>query len=433
MKPLSALREIRDRLENAGDQPEDEPPPEPEPDCPQCGDALWVRRARDLEDPRFGRAQLCECVETEAEDVRRERLTRVGGMGGLVRFRLDGYQDGGSDALARCREYAAQPAGWLVLCGPSGSGKTHLAAGIANARIDAGEPALFLVVPDLLDRLRAAYGPGADEPRFDVVFEHVRSEHLLVLDDLDAVAPTGWAREKLFQLLNARYNDALPTVVTCHELPGELDDRLAMRLLEGDVLRTSPPPRPGYRQIGGMTEDRLRRFTFQSFDPYPKKASREEQETLVAASRAMRQWAAAPEGWVVLIGDNGCGKTHLAAATAQAVGGDVFFAVVPDLLDRLRAAYGPGADAEFDTVFDEVRTARLLVLDDLGAIHTTDWAMEKLFQIVNYRTATGLPTVVTTDLPVRTLRERYRRLAVRMLDPQNGRLVAILAGSYGTP
>ena len=62
-------------------------------------------------------------------------------------------------AFELCRDYAEQPDGWLVLTGEYGCGKTHLAAAIANARAAAGQPALFVVVPDLLDHLRATFSP----------------------------------------------------------------------------------------------------------------------------------------------------------------------------------------------------------------------------------------------------------------------------------
>ena len=53
-------------------------------------------------------------------------------------------------AFEICRQFAEEPSDWLVLQGDYGCGKTHLAAAIANHRVAAGQPALFVVVPDLL-------------------------------------------------------------------------------------------------------------------------------------------------------------------------------------------------------------------------------------------------------------------------------------------
>ena len=72
-----------------------------------------------------------------------------------------------------------------------------------------------------------------------------------------------------------------------------------------------------------------------------------------------------------LLGLPGTGKTHLAAAIAnerRAHGGQTaYFITAPDLLDYLRSAYAPDSKVSYDKVFEAVRTAPLLVLDDLGA------------------------------------------------------------------
>ncbi len=104
--------------------------------------------------------------------------------------------------------------------------------------------------------------------------------------------------------------------------------------------------------------------------------------------------------WMVLSGTYGCGKTHLAAAIANAAVNQqmtVLFAVVPDLLDQLRAAYAPNSQTTFDDRFTAIREVGVLVLDDLGTENTTEWAREKLFQIINYRMTQRLPLIVTTN------------------------------------
>ena len=92
----------------------------------------------------------------------------------------------------------ATPHGWLVLLGGYGAGKTHLAAAIANQRVKLGHPVLFVVVPDLLDYLRATFSPSSDAG-LDERMETIREIPLLILDDLGAHNSTPWAQEKLFQ------------------------------------------------------------------------------------------------------------------------------------------------------------------------------------------------------------------------------------------
>ena len=399
-----------------------------------------MRRQRPVDDPLFGRAEPCECILAEAAEVRRDRLERLSNLGQLTRFTFEGLarNDRGSafdEALGVARSYAGEPTGWLVLTGPSGSGKTHLAAAIANERIGQGKPALFMVVPDLLDHLRASQEPQEDELGYHQMFEQVRSHPFLVLDEMDGAAGTPWAREKLFQIVNHRYNAELPTVFTA-SLLRQLDDRLVTRLSNSRLSRVvslEPPSQPGYEQVGGMTRERLAEHQFRNFDVRPARTAPEERESLQGALRAAQHFAEDPRGWLLLMGNNGCGKTHLAAAIANrclASGRSVFFAVVPDLLDHLRASFAPGKDTGYDELFDHIRNAGVLILDDFGAQASTEWAVEKLYQVVNYRTVAGLPAVVTTDRGTAELQAAHPRIMARLLDPTAGNSFWINAGHY---
>ncbi|MYI85657.1 MAG: hypothetical protein F4081_02435, partial [Dehalococcoidia bacterium] len=430
--PSAAAATPETELQDPPPAPADEPG---EDDCSRCGGAGFVRRERALDDPRFGRAEPCSCVLDEAGEVRRSRLERISNLGALTRFTFETLGEDAPSVTARVRAYAAEPDGWLVLKGASGSYKTHLAAAIANERIARGEPVLFRFTPDLLDELRASYEPADGEPGFDTLFELVRTAPLLILDDIDAAASSEWAREKLFQLINARYNAALPTVCTCYSLTESLDERLSRRLASGTVLDLSGgAPLSRYRQIGGMTRERLEDFGFHNFHTRFPNYATQENESLQTAWESAHRFADSPEGWMLILGESGCGKTHLAAAVANAVlrnGDDAFFAVVPDLLDHLRASFAPNrGDPGYDELFDDIRNAGLLVLDDLGPQTSSSWAIEKLFQIANYRASSRLPTIITAALSLDELREAHPRVAVRALDPKLSQHVAILARPY---
>jgi DNA replication protein DnaC len=122
-----------------------------------------------------------------------------------------------------------------------------------------------------------------------------------------------------------------------------------------------------------------------------------------AAFEAARAFAGDPRGWLVIAGGNGAGKTHLAAAIANELMGRgevALFVSVPSLLDHLRAAFAPTAPVGFDELFERVKAVSLLILDDLGAQQGTDWAWEKLYQVLVHRRNWRLPLVVTTNLDV---------------------------------
>ena len=110
-------------------------------------------------------------------------------------------------------------------------------------------------------------------------------------------------------------------------------------------------------------------------------------------------YARNPDKWMIFTGAFGSGKTHLAAAIALELkysGYEVMFTTIPDLMDYLRITFDPKINVRFDKRFQEIRNAPILVLDDLSLASATPWAKEKLFQIVDYRYITKMPTIFTT-------------------------------------
>ena len=401
--------------------------------CPSCGGAGFVRRPVRLGHPDFGKAFPCQCTRNEREEERLARLQRYSNMGPLSRLTFEnlsphgrspnpGHQECFAQAVKAAQRFAQEPSGWLVFVGPSGCGKTHLAAAIANGCIQGGHPVLFMVVPDLLDHLRAAYRPDS-EVGYDDLFEMVRSAPVLLLDDLGMQSSTPWAQEKLFQLINHRYSAQMPTVFTTNLELSSFDPRLQSRLTDAALSQLyylESGPASGLSELDALKQARLRDMTFKSFDPRIVQVDdREELKDIENAYRQAMKFAQAPKDWLVIAGKTGRGKTLLAAAIGnycrEAGMQGVLFVVVPDLLDWLRVSFSPQNPKTFDDLFEQVRNAPLLILDDLGAQSSTPWAEEKLFQLINHRYNDLLPTVITTSV---TFTEMERRLGTRITDPQ---------------
>lgn len=385
--------------------------------CPICGGVGFLRRDVPVDDPDFGKAIPCECKKAEVVQAELADLRTSSGLTHLSRMTFETFRPDGiglnpgkrknlHQAFDSAREFAHEASGWLILKGGYGCGKTHLAAAIANDRLARREPALFVLVPDLLDHLRATFAPTS-LVSYDDRFEAIRSTPFLIMDDLGVQTATPWAQEKLFQLLNHRYNAQLPTVITTNRELEEIDLRLRSRLADSSLAKIVTILAPDFRQGGadmsgsGMSNLSLYGdMTFQSFDlgAEDTELSREARDNLRKIFTIAKHYAAEPHGFMVFTGVYGCGKTHLAAAIANEIarrGESVLFVVVPDLLDHLRATFAPGAVISYDRLFEEARTAPLLVLDDLGTESATPWAREKLFQIVDYRYVAHLPTVIT--------------------------------------
>jgi len=177
----------------------------------------------------FGQVFVCECKQQEMDADKQARLERYSNLGPLTHLSFDTLIEAGrssdpknqklfKNTLAAAKNYAKKPDGWLVLTGASGCGKTHLAAAIANYRIQNGLPALFIVVPDLLDHLRSTFSPNS-EISYDDLFNQIINAPLLILDDLGTQSSTPWAQEKLFQIINHRFNAKLPTIYTTNLSP----------------------------------------------------------------------------------------------------------------------------------------------------------------------------------------------------------------------
>ncbi|MDR3270628.1 MAG: ATP-binding protein [Peptococcaceae bacterium] len=107
-------------------------------------------------------------------------------------------------------------------------------------------------------------------------------------------------------------------------------------------------------------------------------------------------------------GPVGSGKTFLAAAMANDLlrqGVQILFVVVPDLLDEIKSTYDQHSEiSEYDLI-ETARTVQVLILDDLGAHNYTDWTINKIYTILNYRLNEKLPTIITTNLSVREMGE----------------------------
>lgn len=443
--------------------------------CPICGGLGLVTRDVPIGHPDFGRAFPCIC---QAENVRAREIARLRSLGNLDAYLTKTFEtfeiDYGllspddaylrdifrdmtplrkmslTEAQRRAVYYAAHaawtyaenpeaPFKWLLLEGNFGTGKTHLAAAIANRRLDYGDPVLFITTPDLLDYLKSTFGPTS-EIAYDDLFERIRRAPLLVLDDLGAEHQTGWAVEKLYQIFNDRHRFGLPTVVTTNRDVMQIEARIRSRLLDQEMTRivklAIPDRRSPVSTWQEMDLTNLDRYADMSFERIDLRSD----EGLPAADvhrfaetvKAAQAFAAAPEGWLTLTGRPGSGKTHLAAAIAHECnrqGGRTLFVTASDLLNHLRATFYPGSAVGYDKRMEEIKNAEILVLDDLTIEekNMSPWAREKLYEILIHRFDYARPTVITTS---QTLQEMDARLRSRVTNESRSRVEAITVPAY---
>src|SRR6266487_4801383 len=161
--------------------------------CPVCGGAERLRITVPYGNPLFGKSTPCACMKDRLKILRQQQLRQVANIDALrdytfktFDFRIPGVQK----AVRISLDYALRPQGWLLLLGPCGCGKTHLAAAIANQRLESEGTVFFTTVPDLLDTLRAAL---VSPKHYSQLNAWVLEVELLILDDLGAQQSSAWS------------------------------------------------------------------------------------------------------------------------------------------------------------------------------------------------------------------------------------------------
>ncbi|QNB46838.1 hypothetical protein BR63_11270 [Thermanaerosceptrum fracticalcis] len=143
---------------------------------------------------------------------------------------LDSYKvhAGNKQAYEVCVEYAKRLNPFvkdgILLYGSVGTGKTHLAVGILKTAFHRGLTGVLVKVPDLLEEIRRGYN-GEYSP----LEGKVRNIFLVILDDLGAEKVTDWVREKLYSIIDHRYENEKPLIITTNCPPSELTERIGVR------------------------------------------------------------------------------------------------------------------------------------------------------------------------------------------------------------
>ena len=232
----------------------DDPRYEPEP-CPYCGRILKYK-AYSLFGRLFGsRLEQCDCpgavaererlhqeqLKRQQEEELRQRMRKIerlfdqSRLGKRFRdrtFEAFEIREYNRKAFEIALDYAQnfgrykEKGEGLFITGGYGVGKTHLAAAITNYLIqNKMATVVFGNVTTLLGRLRSAYSDDSEYEETQILKE-LYDVDLLVIDDLGKEKPTEWVEEKLYTVINERYENYRPIVVTSNLELEEIEQRL---------------------------------------------------------------------------------------------------------------------------------------------------------------------------------------------------------------
>lgn len=136
--------------------------------------------------------------------------------------------------------YADNPNGWLLFCGQPGSGKTHLCTAVCRHRLLAGDEVRYMPWRDKITEIKAM---SLDNERRAEILQGFKIAPILYIDDLYKVGrasdgssnPTGADIGLAFEIINYRYINHLPTIVSTEKTPQELveiDEATGGRVIE---------------------------------------------------------------------------------------------------------------------------------------------------------------------------------------------------------
>lgn len=159
-----------------------------------------------------------------------------------------------SEALLLAKCIARGNVGWghiLVLAGPTGVGKSHLALAIAWEWFEDGCNVIFSRIDELLDELREGYRSDTYHQRLEQIYRC----DLLVLDDLGTEyakargESKAWVDEKIDRIVDHRYVNRMPLVVTTNAKSEDLLPRVASRLGDTHCSQVIQMDAEDYRRL----------------------------------------------------------------------------------------------------------------------------------------------------------------------------------------
>lgn len=205
--------------------------------CEKCNGSGFILVHRD----GYDFAVECECRKKMIADAR----MRASGIGEAYKSkRISNYETKGNDKLTKARDIAKEYIeGFFdfektiknsaMFLGTVGSGKTHLSLAIANELLDKGVGFYYMPYRETMMELKQ--NAINDKYKYEEKMHQLTTARVLVIDDLFKGKVTDTEVGYIFQIVNQRYLNGLPFVLSSEKMPSDLmsiDEAIASRLIE---------------------------------------------------------------------------------------------------------------------------------------------------------------------------------------------------------
>ncbi|HAK44010.1 MAG TPA: DNA replication protein [Clostridium sp.] len=116
----------------------------------------------------------------------------------------------------------------LILYGDPGNGKSYASACIANSLLNKGIPVVCVGINALLDRIKETYNKWGSEGE-QTVLRSLANAELLILDDLGTEQDTPWSKTQIYNIIDSRSRNELPTIITINLNLNDIEIRYGKR------------------------------------------------------------------------------------------------------------------------------------------------------------------------------------------------------------